>query len=98
MNPPVHGVFHSQNVGLLNAKLSRVLDDYDPFFIRNCLRRDIEQSGLSGSRSATNKDGFAGSNLVTQEFGKRRAQGASSNAANPTGQFVVDYQSQSSIF
>ncbi len=58
MNRPVHGVFHSQNVGLLNAKLSRVLDDYDPFFIRNCLRQDIEQSGLSGSRSATNKDGL----------------------------------------
>src|SRR6266567_1834006 len=62
--------FHSHNVGLLNAKLSRVLDNYDPFLVRNCLRQDIEQSGLSGSRSATYKDGFAGSNLVTQEFGK----------------------------
>ncbi len=71
--------FHCQNVGLLNAKLSRILDDYNPFLVRNCLRQDIEQSSLSGSRSATNKDGFAGLNLVSQEFGKRPAQGAASD-------------------
>lgn len=70
---------HSQNVGLLNAKLSRILDNYDPCLVRNRLRQRIAQSGLPGSSSATGKDGFAHSNLITQEFGKRRTQCAASD-------------------
>ena len=66
--------FDAQNVGFLNVKLSRILDNYNPFLVRNCLRQDIEQGGLSRPRSATDKGRFC--RFESGHSGIRQATGS----------------------
>jgi hypothetical protein len=60
-------VWHSaaRTLSFWMRKLSRILDNHDPFAVGNPLRKNIQESRLSGSSSATDQDGFAIADLCS---------------------------------
>ena len=62
--------FYGQNVGLLDHKFSRILDDYDSLATGNRLREDVQQCGFSRSRSAADENGLSIFDLPCQVVGQ----------------------------
>ena len=71
--------FDRQYVRLLDLKFRSIFDNDEAFLFRNEVSQYPQKRGLSGTRSATDKQRLSAANLLGQEVRKRARQRAASN-------------------